>query len=363
MPVGAGQEILRNVPSQSFVVDPDLFNALTRRNIFQAYSIQDPGPGNIVDRQLPQVGIISKVRVVFEGTLVIATAAATTSADWPYGILDSFTLTAQGQNDLISCDGLDLTALRFSRFPAYQEKVDTFPDVVGGGGSVAVGSYLVHATWEVPVAIDDQTLIGSLYAQSAATNIRTKFRSALMSRLFATNPGNASWTGANWFVELTDYAVPYDAKGNLVIPDLSKLHTVNAISLPMSGTGEQRAPLIRTAGMLERLFISASANGTTRLSALPNAATSKKIDALRLEYGGNERPMVWNPASLLLSKNNEHYFQPLPYDRLCVDQIRENPKRDAILLQGVTELAVVPTIDSGVTVTNGSIRVVQESLL
>ena len=56
------------------------------------------------------------------------------------------------------------------------------------------------------------------------------------------------------------------------------------------------------------------------------------------------------------------YGAPLPYDRLAVDNLKENPARDLFLLQGVTELVAVPRVGAGVTVAGGSVRLVQETL-
>ena len=101
-------------------------------------------------------------------------------------------------------------------------------------------------------------------------------------------------------------------------------------------------------------------------SMVPGAvgfATLKgKIDAVRLEYGGNKRPYVYNPAASLREVNNQHYGGPGMYDFLIFDFAKENPARDAILMQGVTELQSVVTIGSGVTVSGGQVHLVQETL-
>jgi hypothetical protein len=292
---------------------------------------------------------------------VVATAAATTSDQWPYNLLKGFLLSANGQNNLWDCDGADLQALRYARYPSYAEHVDVFPDVVGGGGSVATGTYTLSLTWEVPIAIDEVSLIGSLYAQSSATNLTVKLTQALYADLFATNPANATITGT-FYIQETLFDIPIDAKGMIVIPDLTRLHGYNAVEFPVTNVGDARVPLIRSAGQLARLFVSARGSATNRLSGLPNAASTKKLNSLRLEYGGNQRPFTWDPISTLLSLNNQWYGAPLPYDRLCIDLLKENPPRDIILMQGVTELAAVPNIGSGVTLTGASVRLVQETL-
>jgi hypothetical protein len=360
MPTGTGADTLQNIPAQPYVMDPGQFFALTEKNVLTA-RIQQVGSGGFAPAQLLQSGVLSKVVLVFEGTLTVATAAVTTGDEWPHKLLSGLRLSANGQNDLFNVDGCDLAVLRFVRYPAFDDRVDVFPGTVGGGNSVAVGTYPLYLTFEVPVSMDDTTLVGALYAQSSSSNFQVSINQAAMAELFSANPGNATITGA-WSIQETIFEIPYDSEGRLVVPDLSRLHQVTALNTTIAAGGEQRIPLIRGAGQLHRLFLEARGSATNRLSAMPNAAASKLIEALRLEYGGNKRPFDFNPAATLLSRNNEHYGAPAPYDRMVLDLLRENPARDAIILQGVTELAVVPTIGSGVTVAGGRVRVLQETL-
>jgi hypothetical protein len=343
------------------VVDPAAFFQMTKKNVTTPKSTPAPGPGGTAVLQLLQTGIVSKVLVTFVGQLTVATAAVTASDQWPYNLLKFFKLSANGANDLWSCDGIDLAALRFLRYPAYAERVDVFPDQVGGGGSIGVGTYDLYLTWEVPVAMDDTSLVGSLYAQSSATALQVSLTQAVNADLFSANPGNATITGT-FYVSEVFFDVPFNADGALVVPDLSRLHGFNAVDVPITNTGETRIPLIRSQGQLSRLLTSVRSSPTQRLSAKPGTPANRKIDAIRLEYGGNQRPLVFDPAALLLAINNQHYGAPVPYDRLVFDFVRENPPRDVILMAGVTELAVVPKVNTAVSISGGSVRIVQETL-
>jgi hypothetical protein len=360
MATGTGSVLLQNIPTNPFVVDPGAFFQMTRKNVVTNEAVT-VGSGKFQNRRLPTVGIVSKLQLVFQGTVTVATAAATTSDLWPHGLLSQFTLSANGQNELVSASGLDLHALRFLRYPAFSEAVDVFPGTLGGGNSVAVGSYPIYLTFEVPMAMDDMSLVGALFAQSQGTNLNIKLTEATAAELFSANPGNVTIAGA-WTVQETFFDIPLDAQGNQVLPDLSRLHGINSVLTPFLNTGDVKAPLIRSAGQLTRLLVSARSSATNRLSAAPNAATSKLIDAIRLEYGGNQKPQVFDPAATLLALNNQHYGATVPYDRLVLDFVRENPQRDVIYMQGVTELNVVPKVNAGVTVSAGEVRVVQETL-
>lgn len=362
MPVGTGAIQSSNVPSEPFVISPDEFGAMTVRN--EATIEQQAAPSNAIQglnwqKQLPQTGIISRLVINFTGTVVVATAAATAGKGWPYNLLDRFSLSANGQNNLFSCNGTDLHALRFARNPSYTEGVDLFPAAIDGG-SIAVGTHQLSLTWEVPIAMDDTSLVGALYAQSGSTSLSIDRTIATNAQLFSANPNNATLSGT-FTTSLTRFSVPRSsAQGApLVIPDLSRLHGFNAIELPLTATGDVRLELIRSNGSLARLFFSGSSAAGVPLTAAPN---TDSVEAIRLEYGNAQRPYQYDPASLLLSRNNDYYGDVLPYDRIAFDFVRENAPRDMVLLMGVTDLALIPTLASGLTLTGGKARLVQETL-
>lgn len=365
MAVGTGAIQSQTTPAEPFIVAPEEFAAMTRKNEHWVET-KDAPSGSIFGmnwlRQLPQVGIISRTRTFFRGTMVVASGGTTASNQWPYNLLKKFNLSANGQNNLWSCDGIDLHVHRSARFPAYRENVDVFPGAVGGGAIVA-GTYDVFLSWETPIAADDTSLVGALYAQSGATNLSLERQVAALADLFSANADKVTLSG-EFVTDVTRFSVPRSAaEGHpLVIPDLTRLHAFNAVDLQFSATGDVRLPLIRSAGQLHRLYVAVEKSATARLSALPDTAAASRIDALRVEYGAGERPYDYNPAATLLGRNNDHYGDILPYDRLCLDMVRENAPRDVILLQGVTELNVIPTINSAASITAGKARLVQETL-
>jgi hypothetical protein len=362
MPSGVGAVTLQTIPSEPFVTDPNLFFQMTEKNVVTAKTLTAPTPGGFTTTNLLQTGIVSKLVISFVGQMVVSTASVTTSNEWPYKALGAFNLSANGQNDLFNCNGIDLHTLRYIKYPAYKDATDQFPGTVGGGDTVTVGTYALNLTWEVPIAMDDTSLVGSLYAQSSSTNLQIRLALAQLSDLFSANPANVAITG-QFNIQETYFEIPYNAQGQIVVPDLSRLHGFNATEGGFTNTGETRLPLIRSAGQLSRLLFSGYYGVNNRLSAAPNAATTKKLDALRLEYGGNKRPFVYDPLALQLALNNQHYGSTPPYDRVVLDFVKENPIRDIIMMQGVTELALVPRVNSGVTVAApAAFRTVQETL-
>lgn len=368
MPVGTGAIQSTNLPSEAFTIDPDAFAQMTVRN--EATVETAPASAADIDgmswqKQLPQTGIISRLVVTFAGTMTVANGqTATTSARWPYGLVDRLYLAANGQNNLFSVDGLDLHALRFARNPAYSDVVDTFPGTVGGGDTLndTVDGTPVYLTWEIPVAMDDTSLVGALYAQSGATSLVLD-RTISTSKLFTAGLANVTLEG-EFTTSLTRFSVPRsNAEGRpLVIPDLSRLHAVTATELPLVATGDVWLELQRTQGALARLFLSGNSAANTPLRFDPAAAAANSVTQLRLEYGNAQRPYQYQPASVLLSRNNDYYGGVLPYRRVALDFVRENAPRDMVLLQGVTDLNLVPTINSAVVLNGGSARMVSETL-
>lgn len=362
MPLGTGAPQSTTVPTEPMQVNPDLFFSLTRKNEHHVETQAMPSPGASWQRALPQVGIVSRLAITFVGQVVVASAAVTPSNRWPYGLLDKFNLSANGQNNLWSCSGEDLHVLRHIRYPSYHEEVDVYPGTFGGGGTIAIGTHPISLTWEVPIAVDDTSLVGALYAQSGATNLTLDRTVATNAQLFSNLPGNATLSGT-FYTSVTRFSVPRGGEGDqLIIPDLSRLHGFNAVETDFSATGDLRLPLVRSAGHLHRLFLSVEKSANARLSALPDATAANRIDRYRLTYGAGEQPLDYNPASTLLSRNNDQYGSCAPYDRLVLDFVRENAPRDIILLQGVTELAAIPTINAAAVVSGGRARLVQETL-
>lgn len=376
MPTGVGATTLVNDPRAQgvqFAPDPAAFFELTEKNEYTPLQESIPGSGSTITKQLPQAGVLSAIKVLFVGTITVTTGAGsvTTTSRWPYGFIDKATLAANAQNDLISVNGEDLHVLRAIRNPAFvpNDDVDLVPGGVGAGQTIPDGASEIVLGWEIPVAIDDVSLIGSLYAQSPSMNLQLSLRQAVTADLIVAAGGATidSLTGT-FYVMVTSFDIPITTgeQPRLITPDLSRLHGVQSHAVPYSNTGEVRAPLIRVNGQLDRLLVSVSDEapaGVTTDVFLGATADLDEIDSIRIEYGAAERPLDYNPAHFLAWKNLDHYADALPYEYLAFDFLAENAPRDVILMTGVTDLVCVPSINSGVVVGSGAaVRLVQETL-
>lgn len=361
MPIGTGADKLRNLPQIPYTPDLGQFNKLTQRNVHSPVRFATPGPGGYHVAELPQAGILTWLTVVFDGTLTFAdgTGSITTRWPWPYGLLDLFDLSANFQNGLIQTSGVDLHVHRFLTNPAFIEAVDSYDGTIGGGDSLTDGANPLHLTWQIPVVMDRVSLVGALYAQSSQNNLTVRIQEAATAALFdVTGDATVSVSGT-WTVQVDSYDIPQHPELGVVTPDLSRLHGVQAFEVPFSNTGDVIASLIRVHGQLSRLLLQVRNDGDTIVE--PGAGSD--WTAARLEYGGNKRPFDFDPLAALVARNNEHYGAPLPYGYVALDFVRENARRDSVLMHGVTDLRAVLELDSGLSVgSNAAVRVVEETL-
>lgn len=363
MPIGSGVETLRLLPNVPFVIDPQGFAEGTTENVSDLTPIPAPAPGATVRYQLPNADVIGKLHITYSGTLTVTAAASgqtqpVPGAEWPYGLLSLYTLTANGiSHDLWTCGGADLHAKNFVDNLGITSNTDVFPGAVGGGGSaLAAGTYPIYLTWEIDIATDPTWLVAALFAQSDQALIGGQLGFANIAVPVIAPGGTASlWSfSGQFFVRETAYEIPISPKGELILPDVTRLHMFVSETVPWTNTGQVDTPLLRTAGQLMRIFQSGYYGPNTPLSALPGTATSALIDQFALAYGVRSVPYLWDPASGLASQNAKAYRGPVPYNRLVMDQMLHNPARDMVLLQGVTNLRTQTTVDSAVTPTVGS---------
>ncbi|KKM13867.1 hypothetical protein LCGC14_1711880 [marine sediment metagenome] len=377
MPTGVGANTLANDPRAGaiqFVTDPGAFFELTEKKVFTPIVIS-PTPGSGVSRTVdfPASGIIAMIRVIFDGDLTTTdgTGAVTTSDLWPYGLLDEFVLGTGASTDVIRVSGQQLHALKAVRNPGFipQDTADVIPDGIGAAIAITTGANPITLTWDVPVAIDPVSLIGALYSQSANLTVQARIREAVITDLLTVS-GNAtidSLTGT-WFMQVTSFEVPIAGEDapKLVVPDLSRLHGIHSHRVQFSNTGDVRAPLIRRNGQLDRLLFrvfDSTPEGAVTSQLLRGEADAIGLDRVRLEYGGSETPLDYNPTHFLASQNVADYADALPDGFYALDFLIENAPRDVILMSGVTDLTLIPTVASGATVAGGArVEVVQESL-
>ncbi|MCL2393259.1 MAG: hypothetical protein FWC87_01120 [Acidimicrobiaceae bacterium] len=369
MPTGTGAAVLSSLPEVPYVIDPATFASMTENNDQPLDPVPTPGPGNQTTFYLPRAGVGSLLKLKFVGNLQVLTAGPAPGQRWPYGFLSGFKLSAGLGADTWDCNGLDLDALKQTDLPfVFGNVVDQFPGAVGGDATdvLAVGNYPLYLSYEIPIAVDQTSLIGSLFLQSSSATVSVQLAQELTHNLQSpTGASDAAWviTG-QWYPEITVWDIPVSQKGELILPEVNRIHMFVGIDQAITGTGRQPAAVQRTAGVLQRLFLRSELSPQVFLSALPSTAPSALIDQIQFNYGLVSTPRIWNPASTLAEMNQRDYGAPLPYDTYVIDTLKRNPSRDAILLQGVTNLQALMFVNPAVDVQPGAYtRVVEEILI
>lgn len=366
-----GAAFMHNLPPDgTYVQDSAMFNKETERNDVPQEQKTFPGlNGAPVDLRISNVGVLAKIRLIFEGELVADdgdSGTVTSTYQWPWNLLKRITLNANGQTSLVSCEGMDLRARRNRLYRNPRDPVVTAPAIdsdVGDPdpGTISEGTHPVVLVYDIPISHDDWGLTGSIFAQSDQIYLNWRVTPAATEEMFTlTNDAAVTVTGTIHST-LTFYDVPQantQEGRKVLIPDLSWLHGYLASDLPFSNTGEVKTPFIRTAGQLLSYAYYIDNGGAAVID--PSA-----LDELRFEYGGNRRPRVYNPVAHLLEKNAQDYNgRILPEAGYAIlDFEVDNPSRDLVYPKGVTELLMAAQIPSGTSINeNAHIHFVEETL-
>lgn len=358
MPTGTGAIAIRNLPITKYAINPALFNQLTSRVIFDPINFPLPAFGNYQNTQLLQVGIVSNINLLVVGTITTTgtTVTITPTAHWPWNLI-SVQISGNGQNNFISCNGWDLTLRLRAANRAYVDTVSSYP--TSGAPFNAAGTANFTLAYKIPIAMDDTTLVGALYAQSEATNLVMQISTRASADLFNVTAGSIA-ISATVYVEEEIFEVPYDPQHSdtLVIPDLTVLHGLVSNDNAVASQTTLDTQLFRINGQLERLFYYTVDLST---AAAPAFTTTAKYSQVQLIYGSNQNPYTFNPMTFQKFRNQKDYRVALPDGMYCLDFVADNPARDLVLLEGVTNLRLRTQFNPAPT--GGSyVHFVQETL-
>jgi hypothetical protein len=369
-----GAAFMHNLPPEgSYVMDSTVFFRETERNDVPQEQKAFTGLGGApIDLRISNVGILAKIRLVFVGTLTVTTPTGTCTANypWPWNVLKRFTLNANGQTSLISCEGADLRARERRMYRNARDQVSAIQGNVGtttdamvdpNPGTIAAGAYSIALVYDIPIVHDDYTLTGAIFAQSDQTYLNWRITPAATAELFTlSGTATAAITGTIHST-LTFFDIPYaDTREGrkTLIPDLQWLHGYLGADAPFAATGRVRTPFIRTAGQLLSYTFQVDNGGAAVIS--PAA-----LNGIEFGYGGNRTPRVFNPPAQLLSKNAQDYNgRIMPNAGYAVlDFEVDNPVRDVVYPKGVAELQLTVDVASGTTINSGAhLHFVEETL-
>lgn len=338
------------------VINPEVFFAATEPGFVKHEIKTHPGFAQPFSVKMPEVGLTAKVILTFEGTLTCS-ATGTTTAAWPYGLAEDVAYTANGTDDLFSCSGLALKALeRMRHINSANNDADLVGPGIGAGLTVPAAATSLRLTYEIPLAIDEASLVGSIVAQTRQLSMLLKTRTAAQAKLFSGG-GTVTLTG-DWHVSVELFKIPVADNGQLVLPDVNWLHGFNNVPFNFANTGDVKVALTRTEGQLQRMLVQVAKDWT--VPTFYDPAVSTDISEFRFEYGANERPYTFNPAANLVRQNALDYNGKLPYSFVALDLVRDNPARDTINIRGLTEAYWVSKIVAAPT--NGQTNLIAETL-
>jgi len=361
--LGTGAVYEKNLPPPgTFVINPLEFARRTSKNRKSNAPLTWPGYGSTLSQRIDAVGLVSKLFIYME---VVATGDGTTPTalrGHPWNLVRRLRVSANGINNLFSCEGLDLRALMHVRRPyPFTDRMSAFVLPVTSGTST------YKLMFEVPLAYD-ASLVGAIFAQTEDTFLNVEIDTPASADLYSANPPAIAGTvriGVEYF------SLPLvDSKAGrvLALPDITQLHGVSTTDPILTGAGDHVAQLTRTGGTLLRALqrIDNTDVGSFDLDA--------DVDSHYFRYGGNVVPINYSPSEFSLYETNlDTGDMVLPTNDALAnlvpayfvdDFVRESSLRDAVQMAGITEAQLVNTIRTGATVNAGAkVHTVQESMV
>ena len=382
------------VPQSS--VNPELWQQLTRRLTFQQKSFAYAGLGNTDQISLLQTGIISGISIKFSGTLTVTLGGGTaaTTMRWPYDLAKAVRVAANGQSNLINCHGSKLKLRDILARGVLSDRGVTplggtsGTSAVGSGGAspgnalssgsmalsseiwgvgqnvtaIPAGAYPVELDWYCPLAWDELTMTGAIFAQTSATDLTVAVDWAPSSDLFAlTGAATAVLTG-NISIVGRVFSIP-EVNGEIVIPDLSTFHSLieSRYTAVANGDNEVRLAGQGVGRQLMRVFYQLW-NGAAPGAPVQMSATNFGQQGWR--FGGNDTPENL-PDGRHLRYFNERLADSdmgLVYGFGLFDFAKEFAFRDSVDEGQATELRLLINVANAVSLSTPAIEYVQETV-
>lgn len=368
------------VPSES--VRPAEFFARTRRRTFNEGSQTFAGFGGQNTWELKKSDVIATAIVRFKGTLVTAkgTGTVASTARWPYDALKAVRFTANGASNVINASGLKL------KVREYQKKSDltdrSVSQTVGGAAvtngtlsqaseswgvgsnttAIADGTYDVDLYWVVPIAEDETDLSGAVFAATSSTDLTIQADIETSANLFTLTANAAVTLTGTMQVTTVKYSIPIGADGQIVVPDLSLFHSyIQSRTTALSTGGNEVRLLGQGAGKTLLRTTFQTWNGA---ASAPLVMNDTNYGEIAWRYGSNETPDDYLSGAVLRQINERMYNTDIGgvWGFGCVDFANENAFRDAVDMGTTSDLRLLASLDSGLTLTNPAFEYVQETI-
>lgn len=382
----APTQVMQGIEVPTSSVNPREFMRLTRRISFVEKNISAfAGLGFTDTISILQTGVVSGLMLQFTGSLVVTpgTGTVATTGRWPYDLPKAVRFSANGQSNLINCHGAKLKVREImqrgdltdrgvkqgiggaSPGTTVQQGTLSLNSEAWGVGqnvtAIAGGTYPVELEWFIPVAFDEVTLTGAIFAQTSATDLTLAIDWAPSTDLFVLT-GNATiaLTGT---VNLEGrlFSIPQGRDGNIIIPDLSVFHSIIEARLAPIGNGDNEVRFVgQGVGKQMLRWFAQVWNGAT---PAPLPVNSTNFQNILWRFGANDTPEIYNNG------NAHDHMTERTFDSdlgafagiFGYDFVTENAFRDTVDEALATELRFLFNIPAAVALTSPSVEYVQET--
>lgn len=340
------------------IQNPALFAQLTERQSMPQLPQAIAGYGKKNTLTIEKVGVISRLRILVKAQFESEEEENQLQVGMPHRLIKEIAIKANGVTGIIDCSGM---TLEMRRRRIYRNPVSAVEKVTKKAGEKVAKKTLQKFEYvvEVPIAHDMLSLIGSLLAQNEETALTVNITWAEESEVLVS--GKAKKLEGEIFWDTTVFSVGSTTIGNkevTVLPDLTAFHGLLEQETNIVAKGEQPVNLTRNSGQL--LCYSATLINEAKTDISPAEWTT-----YQLQYGGNKKPRVWTPAAQLLEENADEYDGPLVIGGvhyLVVDNEADNPTRDMIIPESLTELRAVIGVPAATELKEAKAITTQETL-
>lgn len=384
----APTQVMQGIEVPASAVNPAEFFKRTRRLTFSQRTFGYSGLGLTDNVPILQTGIISGVTVKVSGSVTVAlpTGTVASTSRWPYDFIKAARFSANGQSNLINCSGAKLKAREIMAHGDLSDR--SVARGIGGASpgtsrtngtmslasedwgigqnvsAVPAGTYPFELEWYLPIAFDDLSLVGAIFAQTSATDLNLAIDWAPLADLFTLTGTATVAINAQVVVSGKAYTIPTAPNGSVIVPDLSTFHSLiqtrygnvvngmNEVRLSGQGVGKQ----------LMRLYWQTWNTASGVSSPLPVNATNATQIGWR--FGGNDTPEIYNDGKLHAYSVEKVFNSDLcTYQGIkCLDFCSEHAFRDSVDEGTATELRFLEEIPAGVALSGSYMEYVQETL-
>lgn len=365
------------VPAES--VNPAEFFRRTRRHISTEKTFPYSNQGQEAV-ELRKSDILAGILIRFSGKIVTAKGAGTvaTGARWPYDLLKQVRFTANGASNLINCSGVKLKVRDVMKKSDLTDR--GVPQTFGGAArtngtlslageawgpganttAIADGTYDVELEWWVPVAEDEQDLVGAIFLATSSTDLTLLLDIAQPSELWTLTGGATATLTGNFSVSTTKYSIPIGDNGQIVVPDLSVFHSIIQTRHTALQQGENEVRLIGQGAGKSLLRVYYQLWNGSPSAPLPLTAANFGKQSYR--YGNNETPDEFLDGTHLRIDQERRYNSDIGalHGFACHDFAHENAFRDVLDMGTTSDLRLVSTINAALT--NPAMEIVTETV-